>query len=164
MPYAIGPLFCLCWLSVCNVSVLWPNGWMDEEDETWHGGRPRYRPHCVWWEPSSPKWSTAPQFSVHVCWGQTAGWIKMPLGSEIDLGSGHIVLNGYTQLPPSTKGAQQPPSFRPMSIVAKRSPISATAELLSGLLLTPLYTGCQYQELSGFHCVCRLQLPTMIFW
>ena len=33
-----------------------------------------------------------------------------------------------TQLP--LKGAQQPPTFRSMSIVAKRSPISATAELL----------------------------------
>jgi len=31
---------------------------------------------------------------------------------------------------PCPKGAQQPPSFRPMSIVAKRSPISATAEHL----------------------------------
>ena len=30
---------CLCVLSVCNVGVLWPNGWMDQ-DETWHGGRP----------------------------------------------------------------------------------------------------------------------------
>jgi len=25
-------------VSVCNVGVLWPNGWMDQ-DETWHGGR-----------------------------------------------------------------------------------------------------------------------------
>ena len=25
---------------VCNVGVLWPNGWM-EQDETWQGGRPR---------------------------------------------------------------------------------------------------------------------------
>jgi len=33
-----------------------------------------------------------------------------------------------TQLPPR-KGSQQPPTFRPMSIVAKRSPISTTAEL-----------------------------------
>ena len=24
-------------LSVCNIGVLWPNGWMDQ-DETWHGG------------------------------------------------------------------------------------------------------------------------------
>ena len=36
------------------------------------------------------------------------------------------------QLPPPRKGAQQLPTFRPMSIVAKRSPISEiTAELLS---------------------------------
>jgi len=35
-----------------------------------------------------------------------------------------------TQLPHARKGAQQLPTFRPMSIVAKRSPISATAELL----------------------------------
>ena len=29
---------CLSCLSVCNVGVLWPNGWMDQ-DETWPGGR-----------------------------------------------------------------------------------------------------------------------------
>jgi len=53
----------------------------------------------------------------------------MPLGKEVGLGPGYIVLDGdpiETQRPP-----QQPlPTFRPMSIVAKRSPISATAELL----------------------------------
>jgi len=37
---------CLSVLSVCNVSVLWPIGWMDR-DETWHAGRPRPWPHCV---------------------------------------------------------------------------------------------------------------------
>ena len=31
---------CLSCLSLCNVGVLWPNGWMDR-DETWHVGRPR---------------------------------------------------------------------------------------------------------------------------
>jgi len=48
-------------LSVCNVGVLWPNGWMDQ-DETWRGGRPRLRPHCVRWRPSSPQRGTAPNF------------------------------------------------------------------------------------------------------
>jgi len=43
------------------------------------------------------------------------------------IGSGHIVLD-WDAAPP--KGTQQSPSFRSMSIVAKRSPISATAELL----------------------------------
>ena len=33
-------------LSVCDVGVLWPNGWMDE-DETWHGGRLRPGHHSV---------------------------------------------------------------------------------------------------------------------
>jgi len=74
---------CLSVLSVCDVGLLWPTGWMDQ-DATWYGGRPLPNPHCVKWGPSSlPK-----------------------------------------------KGAQQPPTFRPMSIVAKRSPIPATAELL----------------------------------
>jgi len=31
--------------------LLWPNGWMDEED-TWYRGRPQPRPHCVRWGPS----------------------------------------------------------------------------------------------------------------
>jgi len=33
-------------LSVCNVGVLWPNGWMDQ-DETQRAGRPRPWPHYV---------------------------------------------------------------------------------------------------------------------
>ena len=40
-------------LSVCNVGVLWPSGWMDQ-DATWYGGRPRPKRHCVRWGPSSP--------------------------------------------------------------------------------------------------------------
>jgi len=38
---------------VCDVGVLWPNRQMDQ-DETWHGGRPQPRPHCVRWGPSPP--------------------------------------------------------------------------------------------------------------
>jgi len=41
----------------------------------------------------SPK-GHSPQFSVHTCCGQTAGWTKMPLGKEVGLGPGHIVLDG----------------------------------------------------------------------
>jgi len=40
--------------------------------------------------------------------------MKMPLFTEVDLGQGQIVLDG----PPTKKGAQQPLSFQPMSIVA----------------------------------------------
>ena len=39
-----------------------------------------------------------PQLSAHVYCGQTAGWIKMPLGKEVGLGQGDFVLDG-TQLP-----------------------------------------------------------------
>ena len=52
----------------------------------------------------------------------------MPLGKEVGLGPGHTVLDGDpvgTQPPTAA-----PPHCRPMPIMAKRSPISATAELL----------------------------------
>jgi len=134
-------------------------------DGNWHGGGPQSRPHGARWGPSSPK-GDSPQFSAHVYCGQTAGWIKMPLGTEIDLslcdivldgdpaplseplknrhtftrfsadvycgqaagwmktplgtevdlGPGHIVLHGDPA--PPVKRAQQPLSFRPMSVVA----------------------------------------------
>ena len=45
---------CLSVLSVCDVGVLWPNGWMDQ-DATWYGGRPRPRRHCARWGPSFPR-------------------------------------------------------------------------------------------------------------
>ena len=53
------------------------------------------------------------QFLAHVYSDQIAGWMKTPLGKEVD--PGHIVLDG---VPAPAKGAQQPSSFRPMSIVA----------------------------------------------
>jgi len=39
-----------------------------------------------------PQSGRAPQFSAHICCGQTAGWIKMALGMEVGLDPGHIVL------------------------------------------------------------------------
>jgi len=41
---------CLNVLSVRDVGVLWPNGWMDQ-DATWYGGRPWPRRHYVKWGP-----------------------------------------------------------------------------------------------------------------
>jgi len=108
--------------TVCDVGVLWPKGWMDQ-DETRHAGRLWPWPHCVRWRPSSPSqrgrapynfWPISlpngrevgsalvtlcqmgtqlplppnghrPQFPAHVYCGQTAGWIKMPLGRELGL-------------------------------------------------------------------------------
>jgi len=57
----------------------------------------------------------------------------MPLGTEVGFGLGHIVLDG--NLLSLQKGAQQLPTSRPISIVAKWSPISATAELLPCYIL-----------------------------
>ena len=68
--------------------MLWPNGWMDQD-----ATRPKR--HRVTWEPSSPpKKRAQPQFSAHVYWSQTAGWITMPLGREVGLGPGDFVLDG----------------------------------------------------------------------
>jgi len=52
----------------------------------------------------------------------------MPLGVEVGLSPGHVVLDGDTV--PPWKRAQQPLSLWPMFIVAIRSPISATADHL----------------------------------
>jgi len=41
--------------------------------------------------------------------------MKTQLGTEVDLGPGHTVLDW---VPAPAKGAQQPPYFLPMSIVA----------------------------------------------
>jgi len=80
-------------------------------------------------DPAPPKKGYSPHFSAHVYCGQTAGWIKMPLGTKVGLGPGHIVLHG-DPAPSPQKGGTAPPNFRPMSIVAKRLPVSATVEHL----------------------------------
>ena len=90
---------CLSCLSVCDVGVLWPKGWMDQY-ETRHGGRPRPWPHCVRWGPTPSQKGHGLQFSADVCCGQTAGWLEMPLGREVCLGPGHIVLDGDPAPPP----------------------------------------------------------------
>jgi len=41
-----------------------------------------------------PKRGHSPQFSAHVCCGQTAGRTTMPLGTMVGLGPGLIVLHG----------------------------------------------------------------------
>jgi len=47
-----------------------------------------------------PQRGTAPQFSAHICCGQTAGWIKRPLGRKVGLGPSNIVLDGDPVHPP----------------------------------------------------------------
>jgi len=69
----------------------------------------------VRWGPSPlQKGDTVPQYSAHVCWYQTAGWIEILLGTEVGLGPGNIVSDCDTTPPP--KKGHSPP----MSVVAKR--------------------------------------------
>jgi len=99
-------------LSVCDVGVLWPNGWMDQ-DATWYGGRTRPRLHSLRGRRSSPApKGHIPQFSAHVCSGQTAGWIKMPHGREVGLCPGNIVLDG-DRAPSTKRGHNSLPLFSP---------------------------------------------------
>jgi len=108
--------------------LLWPNGWM-HQDATWYGGRPQPRRLCVRCGPSFPIKRAEPpaNFLTHVYCGQTAGWTKTPLGTEVDRCPGHIMLDGDPA--PVGKGHSSPPPFGPC-LLWPRSPISATAELL----------------------------------
>jgi len=98
----------------------------------------------VGWGPAPPpqKDGGAPKFSTHVHCGQTAGWIKMPLGMEEGLSPGDFVLGWGPSRPPPQKGGgapspifghcvrwgpspipkkgAEPPNYRLMSIAAKR--------------------------------------------
>ena len=87
--------------------LLWPNCWMDQGG-TWHGGGPWSRLHCARWGHSSPppKKGQSPPILAHVYCGQTAGWIKTPLGTEVDLGPGHFVLDGFPAI--SERGTAAP--------------------------------------------------------
>jgi len=60
-----------------------------------------------------PKKGAELQSLAHVCCGQTAGWIKMALGTDVSLGPGHIVLDG-DPAPLPKKGTEPHPNFRPI--------------------------------------------------
>jgi len=74
--------------------------------------------------PPQKKGHSPTQFLVHVYCGQTAGWIKILLGKEVNLYTGDVVLDGVAPL----IGAQ-PPVFGPC-LLWLRSAVSATAELV----------------------------------
>jgi len=44
--------------------------------------------------PPPPKGHSHPQFSAHICCGQMAGWINMPLGMKVGLDPSNIALDG----------------------------------------------------------------------
>jgi len=61
--------------------------------------------------PPSPERGHCSPFLAHVCHGQMAGWIKMPLGTMVGLGPGKIVLHVYPVPPP--RGTAPSPNFDP---------------------------------------------------
>ena len=107
--------------------LLWPNGWMDK-DGTWYGGRPRPSDVVLDGKPA-PKRCTVPSFwPICVC-GQTAEWMKMPLGTEVDLSPSHCV----TREPSSSPGKGPSSSLFSVRvlILAMVAHLGYTAELLS---------------------------------
>jgi len=54
-----------------------------------------------------PQKGQSPQFLAHLYCGQTAGWIKMALGAEVDLGPANIVLDGDPTPPPQKRDHSQ---------------------------------------------------------
>ena len=108
--------FALCYrtvilsvLSVCNVAKRL-------DGSRWN----LPQPHCIRWGSSPPpKKGHSPQFLAHVCCGQTAGWVKIPLSAEVGLGPGDIVLDG-DPAPPRKRGHSSPPPLLGLCIVAKR--------------------------------------------
>jgi len=70
--------------------------------------------------PSRKKGTAPTQCLAHVCWGQMVEWIKMPLGIEVNLGIGDVVLDGVAA-PPKRSTAI---SLRSMSIVATVADLS----------------------------------------
>jgi len=110
-------------LSVGDIRALWPNCWTDQY-ATLIGKQLGLGPdHIVLdRDPAPVPWrDTAPQFKAHICCGQMAAWIKMPLGMELGLASGDYVLE--MNAAPSPKRRRSPPpkkKCRPMFIGAKR--------------------------------------------
>jgi len=111
--------------------VLWPNGCMDQE-AIWYEGRPWPRHNVLHGDPAPPQkggGTAATNFRpMSVVAKRLDG--SMPLGTEVGLCTG-IVLDGD---PAPLKRGKAPPLFGPLSTVAKRSPIAATAELLYNIV------------------------------
>jgi len=107
---------------ICGPFLLWPNGWMYKDAIGMELRLSPARGLCVRWGCSPlPKKGAKPpplKFSTHVYCGQTAGWIKMALGTEVGLSPGDFVLDGTQPLP--KKGAEPLPDFWQISIVPKR--------------------------------------------
>jgi len=77
------------------------------------------------------KRGTAAHFLAHVYCGQTAEWIKMPLGTKVGLGPGHIVLD----INPAPPKEGQPPIFGPCLLWPNGRPSQLLLSTWNSLLL-----------------------------
>ena len=77
----------------------------------------------------TPKGRSTTQFSAHVYCGQTAAWIKMPLGTEVGLATCFQCGPSY----PQEKGHTHPHLIFSPCLLWQRSSISAIAEHLLNL-------------------------------
>jgi len=152
---------CLPVLSVCDVGVLWSNGWMDQ-DATRYECRPLSRSHCVVWGPSSPSQKRAqPPISAHVCYDVGVLLLNGCMDQDATRHGGrprprrHCVR--WDPAPCMEMGTAAP-TFRPMSVVAKRSPISATTELLYHSALTIQKFTKRLRGLHSLSCANWLEL------
>ena len=110
-------VLCLSVLTVCNISVLWPTSWMDQEFGMQVGPGPGHI--ALDGDPAPLPKGADPQFSAHIYCCQMAASIKMPLGREVSLGPHDIVLDG-DPAPLPKKGAEPPRQFSAhVYIVAK---------------------------------------------
>ena len=101
--------FTLCYRTVvcpvCDIGVLWPDGWMDQgvlrrQVGLGPGHIVLDGDRC----PLPAKGQSPPIFGPYVLC-QLGQWIKMPLGRKVGLGSSDIVLDG-DPAPPSRKGGR----------------------------------------------------------
>ena len=125
--------------------LLWPNRCMNQ-DTTWCGEKPLPRPHCARWRPSSP--SPKREHSAQI-FGPRLLWPNSWMDQDVTWYEGrhrprsHCVTWGPSC--PSQKG--HAPDFRPVSIVPKWSPISATAMASTAWFCIPLRSMVEVSQL-----------------
>jgi len=107
---ALSPIF--------GPSLLWPNGWMDQ-DGTWHGGGPWCKPHCTRWGPSShpaKRGQSSPIFGPFLL--PPNGWMHQDVTWYGGRPQPRRLCVRWGPSPLPQKGWN--PQFWPTSIVAKR--------------------------------------------
>ena len=140
--------------------LLWPNGWMDQ-DATWFGGKLLLRRRCVRWGWSSPlKGVHPPVFGPCVL---KDGWRHHLVRKYRPRPRPHCIMRGPSS---PAKGAQQTPSFRPMSIVATVAHLSyCWALVLSSLIYCSSFTVTVFYYIANV-CVSRFYFTLLItdYW